>query len=243
MAVSEPRTMSATTALSLAARFQALAESQLFARLTVADGETLAHLSIERRIRRDEVVLRQGDQDANLLVVVEGRLRVGAGSVDGREIGHALMGPGSVIGEISLLDGGPRSADVMALSDGLCLVLERRVFLPFLTARPELMLQLMAILCQRLRHSSGAYEALAMAPLSARLARFLLELAGDRTPGPGGLVIPQRLSQRELGLQVAATRERVNKQLRFWQQAGILGGTSGNLVILDLAALQSAAQG
>ena len=226
----------------MAARCQALTKAQLFAGLDVEDGETLARLSIERRIRRDEVVLRRGDRDASLLVVVEGCLRVGAGSSDGREIGHALMGPGSVLGEISLLDGGPRSADVMALSDGLCLMLERRVFLPFLTARPKLMLQLMVILCQRLRHSSGAYEALAMAPLSARLARFLLELAGDRTPGPGGLVIPQRLNQRELGLQVAATRERVNKQLRFWQQEGVLGGTGGNLVILDLAALQGAAQ-
>lgn len=234
---------SAPTPLSLVARCQALTKSQLFARLDAADCEALARLSVERRIRRDEVVLRQGDRDASLLVMVEGRLRVGAGSVDGREIGHALMGPGSVLGEVSLLDGGPRSADVMALSDGLCLVMERRIFLPFLTARPALMLQLMTILCQRLRHSSGAYEALAMAPLSARLARFLLELAGDRTPGPGGLVIPQRLSQRELGLQVAATRERVNKQLRFWQQEGVLGGAGGNLVILDLAALQGAAQG
>ena len=114
--------MSVTTPLSLAARCQALAKSQLFAGLDAADGETLARLAVERRISRDEVVLRRGDRDASLLVVVEGRLRVGAVSVDGREIGYALMQPCSVLGEISLLDGGPRSADVMALSDGLCLV-------------------------------------------------------------------------------------------------------------------------
>ncbi len=232
----------ALASLSLAGRCQALGRSRLFAGLAQNECEVLARLAAERRVARDEVVLRRGDRDASLLVLVAGQLRVGAVSIDGREVGHALLDPGAVLGEISLLDGGPRSADVTALTDGLVLVLDRRGFLPFLTAHPAVMLQLMAVLCERLRRSSGAYEALALSPLSVRLAQLLLNLAKGVAPGPGGLVIPTRLSQRELAMQVAATRERVNKQLRLWQQLGVLGTAGGLIVIRDLVALRAAAE-
>jgi len=229
--------------LSLAARCDALAHAKLFATLTEADREELAQLATERRVVRDETVLHRGAMDASLLVVVDGQLRTGAVSAEGREVAHASMPPGTVLGEIALLDGGPRSTDVVAVDEARLLVLERRVFLPFLMARPALMMQLLTLLCERLRSNNLAYEAIALSPLSARLARLLLTLAAAGTREPGGVRLHATLKQREMGLQVAASRERVNKQLRQWVAAGVLGGTPGRILVRDAAALRAAADG
>ena len=225
--------------LSRTARRDVLAATPLFAPMARPELDALADLATERRVLRDETVLRRGDADASLLVLVHGRLRAGAVSADGREVTLGMIEPGTVLGEIALLDGQPRSLDVTAMNDSLLLVVERRDFLPFLKARPDLMLRLMALLCDRLRRASAAFEGVALSPLSARLARLLLDLgASHGLPGPQGVRIGLKLSQRDMSAQVAATRERVNKQLRFWREAGVLGEQDGHLVLLRPDALR-----
>ena len=226
--------------LSRATKRDVLAATPLFASLARDELEALADLAGERRLARDAVVMRRGDADCALLVLVHGRLRAGAASAEGREVTIGLMEPGAVLGEIALLDGRPRSLDVSAMVESLLLTVERRDFLPFLRARPELMLRLMILLCDRLRRNSTAYEDLALAPLSARLARLLLALAETHgAPTPDGVQIRLTLSQRDMATQVAATRERVNKQLRQWHEAGVLGDHNGRLVLRQPAALRA----
>jgi len=226
--------------LSRSTKRDVLAATPLFATLAREELEALADLAGERRLTRDAVVMRRGDSDCALLVLVHGRLRAGAASAEGREVTIGLMEPGAVLGEIALLDGRPRSLDVSAMVDSLLLTVERRAFLPFLRTRPELMLRLMILLCDRLRRNSTAYEDLALAPLSARLARLLLALADAHgSPTPDGVQIRLALSQRDMAAQVAATRERVNKQLRQWHEAGVLGDHDGRLVLRQPAALRA----
>ena len=222
------------------AKRDVLAATPLFAALARDEVSALADLASERHVRRDETVVRRGNPDCSLLVLVNGRLRAGSVSADGREVTMGLMEAGTVLGEIALLDGRPRSLDVTAMMDSTLLALERRDFLPFLRARPDLMLRLMALLCDRLRRSSKAFEDVALAPLSARLARLLLDLADDHgAPAPGGIRIRLRLSQRDMSAQVAATRERVNKQLRQWHESGVLGEQDGDLVLQRPAELRA----
>ena len=226
-------------ALSRATKREVLAATPLFAILGREELTALAGLAGERRVARDAVVMHRGDPDCSLLVLVLGRLRAGAVSIEGREVTFNLMGPGAVLGEVALLDGRPRSLDVVATADSVLLSVERRDFLPFLRARPELMLRLMELLCDRLRRNSTAYEDLALAPLAARLARLrtLAEAHGASTPD--GVQIRLALSQRDMAAQVAATRERVNKQLRQWHEAGVLGDRDGRLVLREPAALRA----
>ncbi len=231
-------------ALNRIARRDVLAATPIFAPMARPELEALADLATERRVRKDETVIRRGDTDASLMVLVHGRLRAGIISVEGREVVLGLMEAGTVLGEIALLDGQPRSLDVVAMVDSLLLVVERRGFLPFLTARPDLMLRLMALLCDRVRASSAAYEGVALTTLSARLARLLLGLAATHgQTSPDGIRIGLKLSQRDMSAQVAATRERVNKQLRAWHEAGILAEQDGHLVIRQLQELRNLTEG
>ena len=226
--------------MTRAARRDVLAVTPLFRPMDPAELDALADLAAERPVPRDGLVVRRGDDGGSLLILVHGRLRVCSISAEGREVTINLLEPGAVLGEISLLDGQPRSMDVVAMTDSMLLQVERAAFLPFLRARPDLMLRLMAMLCDRLRRTSAAYEDLALLPLPARLARLLLALGDTHgVAGPDGVRIRLRLSQRDLAAQVAATRERVNKQLRQWQDSGVLGDQEGQIVLRRPAALRA----
>ena len=220
--------------LSRAAKRDVLAATDLFAGLARDDLDALAGLATERRVLRETLVVRRGDTDASLLILVNGRLRVTAVSAEGREVTLRVMEAGTFLGEIALLDGRSRSADVTAMTDSTLLVVDRAAFLPFLSSRPDLMLRLMALLCDRLRRSSAAFEDVALASLASRLAKRLLDLAESHGQVvPAGVRIRLKLSQKELSGQVAATRERVNKQLRQWHEQGLLGHEGGDMVVRD----------
>lgn len=230
--------------MSRSVRQDVLAATPLFHQLDRGELSALADLTTERQVPRDGAVVRRGEPGSSLMVLVHGRLRAGTMAADGREVTVGLLEPGAVLGEIALLDGQPRSMDVTAMLDSVLLVVDRATFLPFLRARPDLMLRLMALLCDRLRRTSAAYEDLALAPLATRLARLLLALAATHgVPVPDGTRIRLRLSQRDIGTQVAATRERVNKQLRQWHDAGILGEQDGHLVLRKPEALRALLDG
>lgn len=226
--------------LSRQVRQDALRATRLFAQLDPAEMDGLVSLVSERRIRRDEAVIRRGETGGSLMVLVQGRLRAGSISADGREVVMSLFEPGQVFGEVALLDGKPRSLDVTAVVDSTVLVLERRDFLPFLRAHPDLMLRLMVLLCERLRRASLALEDAALADLPVRLGRLLLRLAEDYgTPHGQGVRLRVRMSQKDMSAQVAATRESVNRQLRHWRDEGLVDAADGQLVLPRPAALRS----
>ena len=226
--------------LSLGAKREVLAKTDLFAGLSPEELDSLCAMATERRVERDTVVMHRGDPGNSLMVLVSGRLRVSAVSTEGREATLRVMEAGTFLGEIALLDGRARSADVIAMTDTLLLIVDREPFLRFLIVRPEMMLRLMTILCDRLRRSSDAYQDVALSSLASRLAKLLLDLAQQHgQPVPEGVRIRLKLSQRELSAQVAATRERVNKQLRMWREQGVLGEAEGDMVVRRPEALRS----
>lgn len=152
--------------------------------------------------------------------VLSGRLKVTT-AANGRDLALNIVGPGSLIGELALLDPGPRSASAIALDPVRVLVLHRRDLLPFLQRHPEAALSMMTALVRRIRQISRARRDLACLPLAERLRRTLDDLAdrfGHDTEQ--GRLIDLALSQGELGQMVGASRESVNKQLRKWSTSG-----------------------
>jgi CRP-like cAMP-binding protein len=139
---------------------------------------------------------------------------------------------------MSLLDGEPCSADVTAQEDCVLLLIERSQFLNLLRANSGLCLHLMALLTRRLRRANAALEDMALLDLPARLGRLLARLATDYgVPVRSGTRIEVKLSQKDLSSLVGASREKVNRQLRQWEEDGVLGKDSGRMVVVDSRAL------
>jgi CRP-like cAMP-binding protein len=214
------------------ARRAALLASPLFQAMRPVELDEILKFSTERQCSRGAIIVQQGDEGSSMMAVLRGRVRVSVVSPEGREIVLNMISAGEVFGEIALLDGKPRSADVTAVEDTMLLVVERRHFVPFLWKNEDLYLRLLAVLCDRLRRTSLALEELALFELPERLARLLLKLAEDYgRPCPEGARIELKLSQRDLANQVASSRETVNKQLRVWRDEGVVSTAGGYIVI------------
>ncbi|MBX9752101.1 MAG: Crp/Fnr family transcriptional regulator [Roseococcus sp.] len=188
-------------------------------------------------------IMRQGEPAGALLVLLEGRLRVSVMSLAGRELTFRMLGPVQPVGEVAMLDGGPRTADVLAVSTCRLLMLPREHCQEMMTRHASLGLALIRVLCERLRDTSLGLERVATQRLASRMAHLFLKLAGDYGRArPDGLLVPMRLSQGEIAAMVAGTREAVNKQLAEWRQAGVLAMDRGQVIIRDAAALSAACE-
>jgi CRP-like cAMP-binding protein len=144
---------------------------------------------------------------------------------------------GDVFGEIALLDGKERSADATAATDCELLVVPRRSFLRLLEHRPELCIELMVVLCERLRRTNEQVEDFAFLDLEARIAKVLVRLAQEEGPRAPASRLGLKISQRALGELVGGSRESVNKHLQDWKRSGIIAIEKGAILIRDLDAL------
>ena len=219
-------------------RRRALLSSTLFQAMQPAELDGILRLATERRFRRGQTIFQKGDAGSSMMAVLGGRVRIGAISLEGKEITLNMIDAGEVFGEIALLDSKPRSADATAIEDTLLLVIERRNFLPFLEGDQGLALRLLAVLCDRLRQTSEALGDFVMFDLSARLGRTLVKLAADYgRPSGQGVRIGIKLSQSDLSRLVASSRESVNKQMRAWEEEGLVAKEGGLIVLLRPAEL------
>jgi CRP/FNR family cyclic AMP-dependent transcriptional regulator len=228
---------------SIISRREALRRSRLFARL--GDNEidaVLAH-SMVRRHAEGEQIFAKGDPGNSMMAVLRGRVSITAPSADGRQVVLTTMRDGDVLGEIALLDGRERTADATAAAECELLVVPRQSLLSLLDRHPELCIDFLVLLCERLRTTNEQVEDLAFLELEARLAKALLRLAEENGGGgSGGGVrhdrpVGLKISQRALGEIVGGSRESVNKHLQDWKRAGIIAIEKGSIVIRDPDAL------
>lgn len=215
-----------------------LAENSLLKHLDSADRARLAEYAQMARFAAEAVIFLRGDPGDSMMAVVTGRVKICAHSQDGKELILNIIKPGEVFGEISLIDGAPRTADAAALETCQVLVLERRDFQRHLEQNPRMAQRLLAILCQRLRRTSAALEESLFLEVPARLARVVLHLSqAYGIPAKAGTCIDLKLSQQQLGAIAGITRESVNKQLGLWREAGWIAIRNGYITLADPASL------
>ncbi len=213
-------------------RRKALLSSSLFQAMRPEELDGILRLATERRFRRGQTIFQKDDPGSYMMAVLSGRVRIGAISLEGKEITLNMIDAGEVFGEIALLDGKPRSADATAIEDSHLLVIERRHFVPYLDGDKDLALRLLAVLCERLRQTSETLGDFVMFDLPARLGRTLIKLADDYgRPLGQGIRIGIKLSQNDLSRLVASSRESVNKQMRAWEDEGLVVKEGGLLVL------------
>jgi CRP/FNR family transcriptional regulator, cyclic AMP receptor protein len=212
-----------------------LEQSPLFAQMDESSRHDLIGHAIPRSFGAGETVCRIGDPGGSMMAVLAGTVRISMPTVKGKEIILGDLHTGELFGEIALLDGKPRSANATALTKCELLVLERRNVIPFLERNPATCLQLMELLCARIRRSDERMADLAFFELPTRLAKLLLSYGVERA----GKEPRISLSQTELAEMVGATRENVNRCLRDWQRRGWVKLQDGWTVISDSEKLRS----
>jgi|SRR5688572_5873202 CRP/FNR family transcriptional regulator, cyclic AMP receptor protein len=215
-----------------------LERSPLFRGLAAAPLQRLASLAAQRKFRAGEIVFSQGDPGDALYGVIAGRVRISAGTTDGREIYLNIMQPGDTFGEIALLDGGQRTATATTTDASELVSIRREHFLGLIAQEPALALELLRLCGQRLRWTSGMVEDAALLDVPARLAKRLLSLVqqhGQRSEG--GVTL--RLSQEELASFLGVSRQIVNQYLQGWRARNWVRLGRGVVTVCDESALRN----
>jgi CRP/FNR family cyclic AMP-dependent transcriptional regulator len=221
-----------------------VASIPLFAALGPEAHARLAELVRVRRYAMRQVVVWEGEAGGSLFLSLSGYFKATTAGSDGKEMLLSVMGPGEVFGELSVLDGQPRSASVVALESGELASIERPALFELMASSPGLAIGLIEVLAQRVRTLTKRYETISSQDVPQRLAQVLVSLAQKHGKPDGRHIrIPVRLSQQDLGSMVGATRESVNKQLRKWAQSGVLLSATGCVTISDLPALRAISEG
>ena len=218
------------------------AESDLFYALDGEDLDAVLSTGVNRKVAAGQALFMAGQPARQLYAVVSGQVKAVATAGDGREMVLRLFDPGDVFGEIALLHGGTRTATVVAAVDSELFVLDRRDFVALLRSRPDIAIELLAVLAGRMRSTTDQVVDTNFLEIAARLAKKVLELAESYgEPGPDGPTI--RGSQEELGNQIAATRVSVNTHLKAWEKSGLVRLSRGRIAILDVEGLERVARG
>ena len=190
------------------------------------------------KIAKGSILFKEGDDGEHLYVIIDGKLKLGTSSGDGRENLLSILGPGEMFGELSLFDPGPRTSTATAVTDAKLLSLSHEKVIPWLKQNPEVSLQLLTRLSQRLRRTNEAVGDLVFSDVPGRVAKALIDL-GERfgKTSPEGLLVNHDLTQEELAQLVGASRETVNKALADFAGRGWLKLDGRSVLITDVERL------
>jgi CRP/FNR family cyclic AMP-dependent transcriptional regulator len=190
--------------------------------------EEVAATAAARAYGKNAIIVSEGDETDSLYVLLSGRVKVFLSDGEGKEVTLNQLGPGEYFGEITL-DGGPRSASVMALEDTRCAVVKRGELLALVERQPQFALHMVRKLAHRVRDLSESVRSLALMDVYGRVARLLLELAEEKD---GRLVIGEALTHKDIASRVGASREMISRIFSDLSDGGYVRKENGQLVIV-----------
>ena len=217
-----------------------LSESFLFSKLPGDDLDRIIDFTKLKKSKTREVIFRKNESGQQMFIIISGRVSLTTSSASGKELYLGMLGKGEIFGEISLLDKKERTATVTAKEATEMLVIDRSYFIPFLKNNPDVAISLLSAMATRLRQTDQFFEDTVFQQLPGRLARKFLSLARDfGKQCDEGYQITIPLSQNDIGKMTRASRESVNKQMRIWEEEGLIGFDKGYITINNPEALMS----
>ncbi len=210
-----------------------LKSSTFFGALSDASLNAFARKGHTSTFAKGEVICHRGDDGNSMMIILSGRVKISNMMADGREIVINFSGVGDLVGEIAVLDGQERTADVVALEDTEVFVIYRDDVLPVLNAHPSGMFEIIQTLCEKLRATTSIVED-NMREMQARAAKGLLRLAqqhGVRTKD--GIRIDLKISQTDLGNYLGLSRANVSRQLGHLKDVGLIRMEMAKIVIIN----------
>jgi CRP-like cAMP-binding protein len=218
-----------------------LGPDEFLSLLTPDEVEALYAAGRPRHWERGATLLSEGDTAEWVLVLTSGRVKVSSHTESGTEVVLAIRGPGALLGDMSALDGGPRSGTVTALEPVEGIVVGD--FASFLHRHGRIAVLLMKLVIGRLRDADRKRIEYGAFDTTGRVATRLVELAeryGERTNGGVRVALP--LSQDELAGWTGASREAVSKALRSLRDRGLIETGRRKVTIHDLEGLRQRAR-
>ncbi|MDP2277837.1 MAG: Crp/Fnr family transcriptional regulator, partial [Nitrospirota bacterium] len=163
----------------------------------------LARDFIVFQVRKGETVFYQSDSSTDLYIVLDGAVRASLLNQEGQELVLATFDEGDFFGEMSLLDGKPRSATMIAVEDSALGMLKREKFLTAVKNDPMIAIDLLSAVVQRLRMADGMIESLAFLDVSQRLMELLLQIAkAEGEKDKSGFFRIKKLTHKELAARI-----------------------------------------
>ena len=192
------------------------------------------------RLAAGEILFRAGASDDGCYRVEDGLLKVTIVSGAGAERILTFLGQGAIVGELSIIDGLPRSATIVAVRNAAVSFLSRADFEAFAEEHPEVYKSLVRLLAQRLRETDAVIAASSFLSLKGRVARTMLELAQHfgQEVAPGRIVIRQKIGQNDLAAMAGIARENVTRVLNDWQRHKVVSRLSGYYCLENKAQLE-----
>ena len=205
----------------------------LFEVLKDDDLEAIARVTITRSYDKDQVIILAEEEGDALFIIADGQVKVSIVSEDGREVILSLLGEGAVFGELSLLDGKPRSANVVATQDTELYMVRRADFLQLIYTVPQIAVGLLAELAARLRKTDRKIEGLALLDVTSRISETLLQLADEQgSETEFGVSLEERPTHQQLASMSGTTRETVSRVLKRLEGQGYISSEGRSITIL-----------
>ncbi len=195
--------------------------------------------AVAHNLRDGEALFRAGDIGDGCYRIQTGLVKIVVASQQGEERIISLLGPNAIVGELSMIDGRPRSASVVAIADCSLSFVSRAKFEKYTEAHPELTSYLVRTLARRLREADDALAAATFLSVKGRLARALLHLAEyvGEDNGGGRIQLRHKISQSDLAAMAGVARENVSRTMSEWRKLDIVTRSSDYYCINDPRAL------
>lgn len=187
-----------------------------------------------KTFERDEFVFYKDDEGDAVYLIESGIVKIINYSEDGRELVFAILHEGDIFGEMSVFDKKPRSACAVTVTNAKIYELEGRIFLSYLKEKPDILLEIIKVLSERLRNTNVFVEDTVFLNLSSRILNRLMKIAEHCGVNRGNYIeIPHSFSQKELAGLVGCSRENLNKELKVLKEAGVIDYDKHSLKIFS----------
>jgi CRP-like cAMP-binding protein len=212
----------------------------LFSELDEYDLKEISKVAVRQVFKKDNMILIEEEVGSTMFIILDGRVKISRISDEGREVILSILSEGDFFGEMSILDGQTRSANVVTLEDSKILVIRREDFLKMLRDYPQIAINLLKELAHRLRRSDSQIKSLSLQNATGKVASTLLRIADDSGKIHLGQVeIPRLPPQQDLANMAGTSRETISRVLKSLAKKGYLKKEGSRLIILDYETFRS----
>jgi CRP/FNR family transcriptional regulator, cyclic AMP receptor protein len=206
----------------------------IFSELEDITIDQIAKIGIRKEFKKDSVVMFEHETGSALFVIVEGKVKISRVSDDGREVILTILNESDFFGEMAIIDGLSRSANVTAMEDSELFIIQRNDFIALLQTHPEISISLLKELTSRMRAADLKIKSLSLKDAEGKVATVILQLADDIGKIKNGTVEIEKLPlQHDLANMAGTSRETISRTLHSLVKKELIELKGSKLKILN----------